>query len=494
MGPSIERDRFVDLLRALSIVAVVLGHWLVAGMAWTTDTGLSESSTLAAVPSMWPLTWVFQVIPVFFFVGGYANRHSWESVLRRGEGYAAFVDRRVRRMIRPTGLMLAVLGAVAAAVNAAGADLRLAEVSGIVLQPLWFLGVYLAVVALTPLTLRLHRCWGWRVLVVLAALAVVTDVVRVGGGVEMVGNLNVLTVWVLMHQLGYLYADGALHRRVAAWLAIGGLAAVSALVALGPYPARMVGVPGDRIGNMHPPTVAVLVLGLAQVGGALLARPVLQRWLARPRVWAAVVLANLSIMTGYLWHQPVLIATSRVALPAGFPQPRPGSAAWWASRPVWLLLVGGVLTAVVLALRWAEQVAPPRPAPRSVVTAATAVASTVLFFLGFLALAATDVLHPLDAPIVTGGLAASALAGLLLVAGATALLTGTRRGRGPTLAGLVLVAVLLAATGAAYAAGWGALPASRPLAALLAVLAAVLGLTAGLVARWGERALAPGPG
>ena len=29
-----SRDRFVDLVRAVSIVAVVLGHWLMAVPAW----------------------------------------------------------------------------------------------------------------------------------------------------------------------------------------------------------------------------------------------------------------------------------------------------------------------------------------------------------------------------------------------------------------------------------------------------------------------------
>jgi len=493
MGVAAERDRFVDLLRGVSIVAVVVGHWLVAGMDWG-DAGLAESSTLAAVPSMWPLTWLFQVIPVFFFVGGYANKHSWESVRRRGEGYAAFVDRRVHRMVRPTGVLLAVLAVVALVVAASGAHLRLGSVSGILLQPLWFLGVYLAVIALTPLTLALHRRWGWQVLPVLAALALLTDVGRIGLGIESVGNLNVLFVWALVHQLGYLYADGLLGQRVGVGLAAAGLAAVSLLVALGPYPARMVGVPGDRVANMHPPTVAVLALGVAQVGVAILLRPMLLRWLDRPRVWVAVVFTNLSIMTAYVWHQPVLIAVSRAALPAGFPQPDPGTPSWWASRVLWLALLAGVLAVVVVALRRAEQVPPPPAAPATRMGTITAALAVLLLFLGFLALAATDALHPLEARAVLGGLAASAIAGLLLVVGATALLTGTRRGRGPTLAGLVLVAVLLAATSAAYAAGWGALPASRPLAALLAVLAAVLGLTAGLVARWGERALAPGPG
>ena len=41
---------------------------------------------------------------------------------------------------------------------------------GIVLQPLWFLGVYIVVIALTPVTLRWHERWGGWVVVVLLAV------------------------------------------------------------------------------------------------------------------------------------------------------------------------------------------------------------------------------------------------------------------------------------------------------------------------------------
>ena len=69
------RDRFLDLLRGGSIVAVVVGHWLVADVRWS-QADLADTSALAEVPGMWPVTWVFLVIPLFFFVGGYANHRT----------------------------------------------------------------------------------------------------------------------------------------------------------------------------------------------------------------------------------------------------------------------------------------------------------------------------------------------------------------------------------------------------------------------------------
>lgn len=153
------RDRFVDVVRAGSILGVVLGHWLVADVRWD-GAGVVESSVLTVEPSLWPLTWLVLVIPLFFFVGGFSNARSWTSAQSRGEGYAAFVDRRTHRILAPLLVFLVVVGAAGVAVAHLG-GLGVDRASGIVLQPLWFLGIYVLAVAFTPLTLRWHKRWGW---------------------------------------------------------------------------------------------------------------------------------------------------------------------------------------------------------------------------------------------------------------------------------------------------------------------------------------------
>lgn len=72
------RDRYVDLLRVASLGAVVLGHWL---MAAVTPDGVGN--LLAVVPALQPLTWLLQVMPVFFFVGGFSHALSYRSLLRK---------------------------------------------------------------------------------------------------------------------------------------------------------------------------------------------------------------------------------------------------------------------------------------------------------------------------------------------------------------------------------------------------------------------------
>jgi len=302
---------------------------------------------LNVVPGMWPLTWLFQVMPLFFFVGGFANRKSYESVCRRGGGYVAFVTLRLERLLIPTVAFLAMGLTAATLLDALGLieDL-LRPAARVVTLPLWFLGVYVIVLAVTPPMLFLHRRFGSAVIVALAAAAVAVDLLRFGLDSESVGYLNYAFVWLLVHQLGFVHADGTV-QRFAAPLGATGFGLLVALIALGPYPASLVGISSDEIDNMNPPTLAILALAACQIGVALLARAPLTRWLERERVWRWVVGLNLRIMTVFLWHLAAILPTIAVIYPLGFPQPDPGSAAWWALRPAWIVLQIPVLALLV---------------------------------------------------------------------------------------------------------------------------------------------------
>ena len=63
-----SRNRYVDFLRAVSILAVVVGHWLIAAPAYR-DGALVLGHMLDISPWTRWLTWGFQVMPVFFIDG-----------------------------------------------------------------------------------------------------------------------------------------------------------------------------------------------------------------------------------------------------------------------------------------------------------------------------------------------------------------------------------------------------------------------------------------
>ena len=68
----VTRNRYVDFLRALSILAVISGHWFMAA-PHVVKGNLTVSNMLEIEPWTRWFTWGFQVMPIFFLVGGYAR-------------------------------------------------------------------------------------------------------------------------------------------------------------------------------------------------------------------------------------------------------------------------------------------------------------------------------------------------------------------------------------------------------------------------------------
>ncbi|MFC5197697.1 acyltransferase family protein [Streptomyces kaempferi] len=355
------RDKYIDLLRVASLGTVVLGHWLMAAVSVGDDGRAEVGNLLAVQPRLQLLTWVLQVMPVFFFVGGFSHAQSYRSLRRRAERegtegalYAVFLRARLQRLLRPTMVFIGVWGLAALLLQLAGARGGLLDVSlRLVAQPLWFIGIYLAMVAFTPPLLRLHERRGWGAFGGLVAAAGCVDVLRFGFGVPYVGFLNFAFVWLAVHQLGFLRADGRLRRPYL--LAGAGLAGAVLLVACGPYPLSMVGMPGERISNMAPPTFALLCHGLWLVGGVELLRGAAGRWLRRPRVWRVVVAANGVSMTAFLWHLTAMLGVYGVLLGLGVRLPEPATGEWWAQVPVRGVVAGVVTTGLVAVFRGFER-------------------------------------------------------------------------------------------------------------------------------------------
>lgn len=356
------RNRYVDFLRAASITAVVIGHWLVI-TPWVDSAGVFHPDHLLtrSVTAQW-LTWLFQVMPIFFAVGGYANAASWEAAQRRGMAYGAWLHARLRRLVGPA-VPLLVLWITLTALTPAVFPPVLVEAGSIgALSPLWFLAVYVAVVALTPATLAAWRRFGlWSIRTpVIAAIAV--DWIWLAGEPAGLRWLNYALIWPAIFQIGYAWRDGRLGGiRTRFTVGFGALVAAWLIVTFEAYPVAMIGVPGAQISNSAPPTAALLFLGIAQVFiVSALERPA-RRWLQRPGLWTATVLVNGIIMTLFVWHYTVMVvpAVSVATWLGGFGLHLvPNTAAWWWSRPLWLAVLLIVMALLLPLLVRFERSAP----------------------------------------------------------------------------------------------------------------------------------------
>lgn len=377
-----HRDRYVDFLRAFSLAVVMFGHWLMAAVVWTGE-GLRTSNILEVSPWARWLTWVFQVMPVFFLVGGFANTASWTAAQRDGKGYGAWLGVRLARLMRPVLAFTLVWTAAVVALQMAGVAPRSLR-AGAIAQPLWFMAIYVAVVALAPSMIRAQHRWGWRAIAGLAAGVALVDIARWTFGLPYVAGANLALVWLFAHQVGVAWREGSWSRRQGAAVAAAGFAGLLVLTQLGGYPQSMVGGVGEARSNMFPPTLAIVALTVWQFGLVLALRPVVEGWLARPRPWAAVVGANGLAMTLYLWHLTALVVVATTVLPTGIlPQPATGSGAWWALRPVWIVLLGLALMPLV-ALFGRVETARLRPTHPTAARAAAA-AALITAAMGLLA-------------------------------------------------------------------------------------------------------------
>ncbi len=376
-----DRDRYVDFLRAFSITVVVLGHWLIAIIDHSGDY-VRVYSAVGVTRGLWLLTWVLQVMPLFFFVGGFSNLKTYEASRRNGESYARFMQARLARLLTPTAVFLGVWVAIQVVLHVAGAGgTGTVRVSFLPFGPLWFLIVYMVVVALTPAMVALHRRARTWVPVVLVAGVAVVDAIRFRpwedlvvdfsaseGGLPWVVWLNLAFVWLTAHQLGFFYADGSLvraGRKFHIALALGGLAGLIALTNIGLYPRSMVGTDIERVSNMNPPTLCIVALTVWLVGAAMLVRDPVNRLLARPRPWMTVIAANSVIMTVFLWHLSAFLVAILVLYPLGLGRPSDTTATWWLQKPIWIAASAAVLAVFVAIFGRFE-----RPRPRTSTPAA----------------------------------------------------------------------------------------------------------------------------
>ena len=350
-----HRNRYVDWLRAISITVVVLGHWLMAVIT-VEDGRLVTGHLLGRASWAQVLTWLFQVMPVFFMVGAFSNASSWTAAERAGGSYADWLRARCQRLLGPTAMFALSWVPLVLGVRWVVDDpVVLASVGRLAAVPMWFLAVYLMVVPFAPPMLALHRRFGVWVPVALTLAAALVDALAMTGpprGVSFEPSwtwINFAFVWLAVHQLGFFWWDGGAARvRWMPWaLGLGGFAGLVALTASGVYPVSMIGWPGAQRSNNTPPTAVLVLLAAAQLGLILASNGWANRRLARVEPWARTIFANGMIMTIYLWHVTAMLLVVILAHRLGWRFLEPFTVLWWASRLFWIAILATALALFV---------------------------------------------------------------------------------------------------------------------------------------------------
>jgi len=401
-----DRDRVLDLLRAAALSVVVLGHATMGLVGWRPEGPVVGNTLTVYAWAPWA-TWALQIMPLFFVAGGAVNARSW----RTGrDSYAPWMWRRVQRLLRPVWVYLLVMAPLSAVVSLLAPAGWSEPLLGLATQLLWFIGVYIMVCALTPLAVAAHERNPLLGPAILLAGVGLVDLARLGVGLgDALGLLNFVLVWAFAAQLGLLFDDGLLRGGRGLVVAAAAVAMNLVLITVGPYPTSMVGLPGESFSNMAPPSLVLALHALALTGVVGAARPLLARLTARPRAWTATTTVNLTAMTLYLWHLPVLITLVAVLHLVGLDRPVtwrsaelavPGPWFWLWTIPYFCLYLACV--AAVVRVMWPAELGrlpgwdrPARPTPDGLPAAAhrraalAAAVGSVLIGVGTLTLSGT---------------------------------------------------------------------------------------------------------
>ena len=392
-----SRNRSVDFLRAISIFVVVIGHWIMSSPWWEADSDHMGHILTWAPWTHW-LTWGLQVMPIFFFVGGYSNGITWDAAQRDGLSYATWISARLNRLLRPVLILISFWTVVGIGATLAGVpSIYLRIASQVAFVPTWFLAVYAIMVLFAPLMRNAWKRWGLGSIVLPLFLTVVGDLAFFWSDWTALCWWNYVSLWIIVHQLGFVWLDRRISGNTIPWLLLAlGLGVLYGLTEWGPWPRSLVGVPGEAISNSTPPRLPLLALAAAQFGLVLLIEKPLSKWLARGNTWTAVVLLSGLIMTVFLWHSSVMMLSYGVGFlfdGLGL-HTIPGADGWWLTHWVWIGVFLMVLAAIVPFLARFERLSKTSGTPPGAIRQ---VVGTLVFAFGLtlLALDGIDDANPL---------------------------------------------------------------------------------------------------
>ncbi len=311
-----DRDRAIDVIRIVSLIGVVAGHTIMATSLIEHDV-FRWGNLLTTSVVFQALTWIFQIMPLFFFAGVAASVGSY----RRGMSWGGWLLKRCTRLYRPVFYYLAFWAGVLLILKPLLPIHVYEPIAGISIQLLWFLGAYVMVLAAVPLLLRITTV-GRLVASVAGtyALVALVDAIRINDhSWSALGYVN-FVVWLIPGMFGVAYRRGLLTAANALRVGVAMLPVNVAMVWAGPYELSLVGIETQHIKNMTPPSLLLAGHAIMLCAFAIAAAPAISRWAARPQVWRLAVIGNTGAMTLYLWHMPALLGMHLAFDLAGLPR------------------------------------------------------------------------------------------------------------------------------------------------------------------------------
>src|SRR5699024_3762301 len=158
------------------LVVVVVLHSLMSAAVLGPDGSVVPTVALSHTTGFAAASWLFQIMPLFFIIGGCAGIISWRRIRAEGGSWGDYLRARLRRLVVPVTVLIGFTGLGLSVASGLGGPLdRVTDAIHRVGQLVWFLAVYVGLTALVPLGVYFHVRAPRRSLVVMIAAVIVVD-------------------------------------------------------------------------------------------------------------------------------------------------------------------------------------------------------------------------------------------------------------------------------------------------------------------------------
>ncbi len=309
---SISRERYIDLLKVVSIFAVVYSTTLFLSLESSGSEVLIHNSSSSDI-NMSIASWYLNGLVVFFFCNGFSNSIAWYSNIGRDGSVWEFLANRINSILGPM-IMLIIFGTIMIHYSITNklipeylvtANDNLHPITEFLLWPLWLVSIYLVVLMFSPVTAYFHKKNSLLFMLTLFSAFVFIDLFTFTQNTDYIKYINYLIFWLFIHQIGYFYADGTLQDIKLPFYFI--LSTVSYLILYLITSGNQViaSVSNFRLSlitNEDPPTILMLLSGLGLLSLVLIFRNPLEKVMNNQSVWYVISFLNSHLYTIFLWH------------------------------------------------------------------------------------------------------------------------------------------------------------------------------------------------
>ena len=309
---SISRERYIDLVKVISIFAVIYSTIVFLSLESSGYEVLIYNSSSNDI-NMSIMSWCLNGLVVFFFCNGFSNSIAWYSNIGRDGSVWEFLANRINSILGPV-LMLIVFGTIMIHYSISNKLIpeylvtvndNLHPTSEFLLWPLWLVSIYLVVLMFSPITAYFHKKNSFLFITALLTLFLFIDLFTFNQSIEYISYLNYLLFWLFVHQIGYFYADGTLQQIKMPFYFILSTVSYLTLYILSLETLATTSVSNFRLSlitNEDPPTIFMLLSGVGLISLVLIFRNLLEEAMNNKTLWYIVSFLNSHIYTIFLWH------------------------------------------------------------------------------------------------------------------------------------------------------------------------------------------------